>query len=206
MYLFNKTPIQTRFEKSDKEIQSELNKITDKELLSSDLEKIADRIVQQYSIVCDAEFSTEDVKINSHLISIPIAEFPLEQQVGARHEYYEVVAVDYTFKINGDHTFLLNMPTNRDFSPIRGQAGPNELTLTVVTKYTRIPLSEEWEKQVKDTIKRLVPEVKARINILKEECEIRNVNIKPNVLSILEKEKRKLIAKMEHDAKLNPFK
>lgn len=49
MYLFNNTPIQTRFDESDKKIASELNKITDNELLNCDLQKIADRIEQQYS-------------------------------------------------------------------------------------------------------------------------------------------------------------
>ena len=44
MYLFNNTPIQTRFDESDKKIASELNKITDNELLNCDLQKIADRI------------------------------------------------------------------------------------------------------------------------------------------------------------------
>ena len=56
MYLFNNTPIQTRFDESDKKIASELNKITDNELLNCDLQKIADRIEQQYSIICDTEF------------------------------------------------------------------------------------------------------------------------------------------------------
>lgn len=50
MYLFNNTPIQTRFDESDKKIASELNKITDNELLNCDLQKIADRIEQQYSL------------------------------------------------------------------------------------------------------------------------------------------------------------
>ena len=59
MYLFNNTPIQTRFDESDKKIASELNKITDNELLNCDLQKIADRIEQQYSIICDTEFTTE---------------------------------------------------------------------------------------------------------------------------------------------------
>ena len=40
MYLFNNTPIQTRFDESDKKIASELNKITDNELLNCDLQKI----------------------------------------------------------------------------------------------------------------------------------------------------------------------
>lgn len=62
MYLFNNTPIQTRFDESDKKIASELNKITDNELLNCDLQKIADRIEQQYSIICDTEFTTEDVE------------------------------------------------------------------------------------------------------------------------------------------------
>ena len=39
MYLFNNTPIQTRFDESDKKIASELNKITDNELLNCDLQK-----------------------------------------------------------------------------------------------------------------------------------------------------------------------
>ncbi len=51
-----------------------------------------------------------------------------------------------------------------------------------------------------------VSEVKTRINLLKEECKKRNANIKPNVLSILEKERQNLIEKKAHDAKLNPFK
>ena len=55
MYLFNNTPIQTRFDESDKKIASELNKITDNELLNCDLQKIADRIEQQYSIICDMQ-------------------------------------------------------------------------------------------------------------------------------------------------------
>ena len=50
MYLFNNTPIQTRFDESDKKIASELNKITDNELLNCDLQKIADRIEQQYNL------------------------------------------------------------------------------------------------------------------------------------------------------------
>ena len=50
MYLFNNTPIQTRFDESDKKIASELNKITDNELLNCDLQKIADRIEQQIAL------------------------------------------------------------------------------------------------------------------------------------------------------------
>ena len=68
MYLFNNTPIQTRFDESDKKIASELNKITDNELLNCDLQKIADRIEQQYSIICDTEFTTEDVDQNYELV------------------------------------------------------------------------------------------------------------------------------------------
>ena len=70
MYLFNNTPIQTRFDESDKKIASELNKITDNELLNCDLQKIADRIEQQYSIICDTEFTTEDVEPISYLMPI----------------------------------------------------------------------------------------------------------------------------------------
>ena len=60
-------------------------------------------------------------------------------------------------------------------------------------------------ERVKEDIKFLVSEVKTRINLLKEECKKRNANIKPNVLSILEKERQNLIEKKAHDAKLNPF-
>ena len=90
--------------------------------------------------------------------------------------------------------------------PIKGSANANGLTLTIITEYTRIPLSDEWKERVKEDIKFLVSEVKTRINLLKEECKKRNANIKPNVLSILEKERQNLIEKKAHDAKLNPFK
>lgn len=56
------------------------------------------------------------------------------------------------------------------------------------------------------SFRKVVSEVKTRINLLKEECKKRNANIKPNVLSILEKERQNLIEKKAHDAKLNPFK
>ena len=50
--------------------------------------------------------------------------------------------------------------------------------------------------------------VDAGVDVYKrqEECKKRNANIKPNVLSILEKERQNLIEKKAHDAKLNPFK
>lgn len=206
MQLFSNTPIQTRFEESDEKIKSELNKISDDELLSSDLEKIADRIAQQYSIVCDTEFSTEDVKVNSYLTLIPREALRPEQQIGAIRSHYEFAAVDYTFKINGDYTFFLNIPTNNSYQPIEGKVDMEKLTLIVITGYTTLPLSIKWEGRVKDAINNIVTEVKARINTLKKECEKRNANIKPRVLSILENEKKKIISKMKHDTNLNPFK
>ena len=206
MYLFNNTPIQTRFDESDKKIASELNKITDNELLNCDLQKIADRIEQQYSIICDTEFTTEDVEPISYLMPISREALRPELRIGAIHEFYDFVAVDYKFKIQGDYTFFFNTPTDTHYAPIKGSANANGLTLTIITEYTRIPLSDEWKERVKEDIKFLVSEVKSRINLLKEECKKRNANIKPNVLSILEKERQNLIEKKAHDAKLNPFK
>ena len=206
MYLFNNTPIQTRFDESDKKIASELNKITDNELLNCDLQKIADRIEQQYSIICDTEFTTEDVEPISYLMPISREAWRPELRIGAIHEFYDFVAVDYKFKIQGDYTFFFNTPTDTHYAPIKGSANANGLTLTIITEYTRIPLSDEWKERVKEDIKFLVSEVKTRINLLKEECKKRNANIKPNVLSILEKERQNLIEKKAHDAKLNPFK
>ena len=101
---------------------------------------------------------------------------------------------------------FFNTPTDTHYAPIKGSANANGLTLTIITEYTRIPLSDEWKERVKEDIKFLVSEVKTRINLLKEECKKRNANIKPNVLSILEKERQNLIEKKAHDAKLNPFK
>lgn len=95
MYLFNNTPIQTRFDESDKKIASELNKITDNELLNCDLQKIADRIEQQYSIICDTEFTTEDVEPISYLMPISREALRPELRIGAIHEFYDFVAVDY---------------------------------------------------------------------------------------------------------------
>jgi len=108
MYLFNNTPIQTRFDESDKKIASELNKITDNELLNCDLQKIADRIEQQYSIICDTEFTTEDVEPISYLMPISREALRPELRIGAIHEFYDFVAVDYKFKIQGDYTFFFN--------------------------------------------------------------------------------------------------
>lgn len=85
MYLFNNTPIQTRFDESDKKIASELNKITDNELLNCDLQKIADRIEQQYSIICDTEFTTEDVEPISYLMPISREALRPELRIGAIH-------------------------------------------------------------------------------------------------------------------------
>lgn len=87
MYLFNNTPIQTRFDESDKKIASELNKITDNELLNCDLQKIADRIEQQYSIICDTEFTTEDVEPISYLMPISREALRPELRIGAIHEF-----------------------------------------------------------------------------------------------------------------------
>ena len=86
MYLFNNTPIQTRFDESDKKIASELNKITDNELLNCDLQKIADRIEQQYSIICDTEFTTEDVEPISDLMPIVLNNSPQKKVVTHRFE------------------------------------------------------------------------------------------------------------------------
>lgn len=111
MYLFNNTPIQTRFDESDKKIASELNKITDNELLNCDLQKIADRIEQQYSIICDTEFTTEDVEPISYLMPISREALRPELRIGAIHEFYDFVAVDYKFKIQGDYTsFSILLP------------------------------------------------------------------------------------------------
>lgn len=171
MYLFNNTPIQTRFDESDKKIASELNKITDNELLNCDLQKIADRIEQQYSIICDTEFTTEDVEPISYLMPISREALRPELRIGAIHEFYDFVAVDYKFKIQGDYTFFFNTPTDTHYAPIKGSANANGLTLTIITEYTRIPLSDEWKERVKEDIKFLVSEVKTRINLLKEECK-----------------------------------
>lgn len=92
MYLFNNTPIQTRFDESDKKIASELNKITDNELLNCDLQKIADRIEQQYSIICDTEFTTEDVEPISYLMPISREALRPELRIGAIHEFYDFVS------------------------------------------------------------------------------------------------------------------
>ena len=118
-----------------------------------------------------------------------------ELRIGAIHEFYDFVAVDYKFKIQGDYTFFFNTPTDTHYAPIKGSANANGLTLTIITEYTRIPLSDEWKERVKEDIKFLVSEVMC----------IRD-SIKPNVLSILEKERQNLIEKKAHDAKLNPFK
>lgn len=161
MYLFNNTPIQTRFDESDKKIASELNKITDNELLNCDLQKIADRIEQQYSIICDTEFTTEDVEPISYLMPISREALRPELRIGAIHEFYDFVAVDYKFKIQGDYTFFFNTPTDTHYAPIKGSANANGLTLTIITEYTRIPLSDEWKERVKEDIKFLVSEDKS---------------------------------------------
>lgn len=134
MYLFNNTPIQTRFDESDKKIASELNKITDNELLNCDLQKIADRIEQQYSIICDTEFTTEDVEPISYLMPISREALRPELRIGAIHEFYDFVAVDYKFKIQGDYTFFFNTPTDTHYAPIKGSANANGLTLTIITE------------------------------------------------------------------------
>ncbi len=206
MNLFDK-PIQIRFETNDSKIQSYLNdNITDEVLLTGDLEQIADETARKFGIICDTEFSTEDSTTHSYLKPVSVAELPLEQQVGARYDYYEFVAVDYTFKVNGDYTFFFDKPTIGNLGRIEGVVNANNLTLTIITRYTRIPLSDEWQTRVKDSIKTLVSEVETRINLLKEECKEHNAGIKPNVLSVLEKERQNLIEKKAHDAKLNPFK
>ncbi|WP_416997961.1 hypothetical protein, partial [Alistipes putredinis] len=150
--------------------------------------------------------TTEDVEPISYLMPISREALRPELRIGAIHEFYDFVAVDYKFKIQGDYTFFFNTPTDTHYAPIKGSANANGLTLTIITEYTRIPLSDEWKERVKEDIKFLVSEVKTRINLLKEECKKRNANIKPNVLSILEKERQNLIEKKAHDAKLNPFK
>lgn len=166
MYLFNNTPIQTRFDESDKKIASELNKITDNELLNCDLQKIADRIEQQYSIICDTEFTTEDVEPISYLMPISREALRPELRIGAIHEFYDFVAVDYKFKIQGDYTFFFNTPTDTHYAPIKGSANANGLTLTIITEYTRIPLSDEWKERVKEDIKFLVSSIKKHRNSL----------------------------------------
>lgn len=206
MKLFAENRIEDLFKEKDAEIDNYLKSMSDETIITADTNDLANDIVNRYSISCDLEIITKNVEPRVYMVRIPTTALLPEQRMFARESHYEVAAVDYTFGLKGNSKLLRYQPTTYDHWSIESSVNNSSLTITIVTSYANLNLSEQTEQLVTSTIQTTINKIQQNISNIRANCEKYNSDLLGRVTSCIEETKRRLNIAQEQKGRLNPFK
>lgn len=201
--LFQEKPFKNVIKTSFTNIERKVDNLSEYRILNENSDKLTEEIYK-YAKLTKLQIDFEDREVNVEMVDLPAKNFPPQYDVRPGKSY-PCAQVSYTFSVrSGDIALLSVSPFKYGFTKrVLISVSGNTFTIPYQTLYGNQVLSDEIKKEVKNSIKAIIDEMKITLSSINQDIEEFNMEVKPKIESLIENRKKNIQAKNSQNNDLN---